>query len=336
MPTTYGGIPSNVVLAGTALGINNSIAGNPTTIVCSSAHNLMSGDVVDIYNHSTNTGANCIQKTITVVNSTTFTIPVDTTGYTNGGVTGLVQPYAYVNNRAQIPSGGDPYRAATFAPGFAVNMDTSSFLLTQQSIYRLVLGFSSTVNQDPNYTDNWAYVPNNEGATLTTMKPVTLSNQTTPYGSLLGGFLNNSIAVASNDILELTFDFTYQYYGSVAGLSNQNLYFQLNYAYYVFGFGGSPTFQRMPYSGLSLLTNIITDVGNVQRICTIADHVSMNVVFPIPGPPQGHGTNDTTGLFDVQLYSGQLYGNLGDVAVQLNGDAVLGIKQWRQNKIQQD
>lgn len=69
------------------IAISSSTAANPSAVVTAAAHGFTNGDQVTIAGHVTNTAANGCW-TVTVTNSTTFTIP--TLGTAAGGATGTV------------------------------------------------------------------------------------------------------------------------------------------------------------------------------------------------------------------------------------------------------
>ena len=106
MSTNYSGAAANIANnLPSALPISSSTAANPTVIASLGAHNLLTGDSVNVYDHQTNTGANG-QWPITVIDSTHFSIPVDTHSGSPGGATGHFQSLA-VGPTGPIPSDGD-------------------------------------------------------------------------------------------------------------------------------------------------------------------------------------------------------------------------------------
>jgi hypothetical protein len=68
--------------------INGATNANPTVISTTAAHNLTTGDIVTIASVGGNTGANGTNLSVTVIDTTHFSIPVNTVGggaYTSGG-----------------------------------------------------------------------------------------------------------------------------------------------------------------------------------------------------------------------------------------------------------
>jgi hypothetical protein len=66
--------------------ISSITAGNPTTIVTSSAHGMSTGSLARVYSAPGITGLTGTTYSVTVTNSTTFTVAASTTGtYTSGG-----------------------------------------------------------------------------------------------------------------------------------------------------------------------------------------------------------------------------------------------------------
>ena len=78
-------IDNNASISRPLVPITSSSIANPTNIVTPVPHGLVTGDVVFIANHSGSTPAVAGEYTATVINTTTFTVPVNvTTGGTGG------------------------------------------------------------------------------------------------------------------------------------------------------------------------------------------------------------------------------------------------------------
>lgn len=89
----YNGIPARnltdeewaLLTSAAPVTIATSSVADPTVITTSGAHGLTTGDVVTIAGHSGSTPAINGRYIVTVLNSTTFTIPVAVTGGGTGG-----------------------------------------------------------------------------------------------------------------------------------------------------------------------------------------------------------------------------------------------------------
>ena len=333
--TSYSGIPGNIAIPG-AIGITSSTAANPTVIQTSAPHGLTSGDLVDVTDHHTNTGANCFGQTISVVDSTHFSIPVDTHTYSAGGATGFVWPQAFTGNKSLLPASGDPYSYLTYRPGMACVTDRDAWELTATGIYRLAnsntaTGSGSAIHSDPTFATPWAYIKTGAAGGYA-LNPVVTGSPSggTAFGSLLAsssgpipvGFLNN-------DVVEVQLDFSFLWTGSLGSDANQWVYFALNYAYYVPG-TATPTFtQQVPQSAKWASAQILTISGsNYQTV--LGGNMTIRGLFqPGTGTLQGAGATDSAGLFDCQLYAGQGHGSSGDTPAEVIGDAQFMCKIWR-------
>lgn len=155
MGTAYAGLRANVVPPG-ALAISSSVAGNPTTINTTAVHGLSTGDYVDIFNHNTNTPANCVNQPVTVTSATQFTIPINSGGFGSGGASGFVVPLQFTGNVGLNPANGDALSAATWIPGMSCTQDRTSYLFTATGAYlnagERILGSKAT---DSNFGVNW-------------------------------------------------------------------------------------------------------------------------------------------------------------------------------------
>jgi hypothetical protein len=123
----YSGLPANIATVATVniSGTNNA---NPIQVTTAAPHNLRTGDWVNIRGHVTQTSANCVNKVVTVLDATNFTIPIDGTGNAPGGATGVVVGRSYTGNVATLPADGDAYAAATYVPGYAASLDRDAFV----------------------------------------------------------------------------------------------------------------------------------------------------------------------------------------------------------------
>jgi hypothetical protein len=134
MPTSYDGIPGNVV-APTAVNIASSTNTNPITVTVSGAlpADFATGVLVDIQDHQVNTSANGV-RVATVTGASTFTIPVAGVGV--GGATGTVQPLNMTPAFA-IPSDGDADNNASIQPSLAALADRAQFLASRVGVLKI-------------------------------------------------------------------------------------------------------------------------------------------------------------------------------------------------------
>lgn len=125
MGSTYDGLPGNIVFP-SAVNIASSTNASPIAVTTSTPHGLLTGDVVDVRDHQTNTGANGI-RTITKTGASTFTLN-GSTGTGVGGATGTVQPLTY-GAAGTIPSDGDNDAAAVFNAAYVPLFDRTAALI---------------------------------------------------------------------------------------------------------------------------------------------------------------------------------------------------------------
>jgi hypothetical protein len=330
MGFTYGGLVGNVTYPGVWAGnpfnyIASTVKGNPTTVNTQAPHNLLTGDIVDITDHQVCTGVNGVNLPVIMTSPTQFTVPVDTSTYTSGGLTGIVWPRAYTANRTTIPVDGDPNDASTYAPGFMSASDQNAFAIYQTGAWRLVNLTRTNIHTDPTYATAWAYVKNPSGVSGSAGGPVVIGSiaGSTPYGSLMKG--TTPLNVAFGDYVEVQLDFSYKWVGGLGSNANQNIFFALNYAYYVPG-TATPTFtQQVDQSGKVANAQIISSAQTVLQ-----GSMSLRGLIQ-PGTLQGSGAVDTAGLFDCQLYAGQGSGTSADTPAELVGDAQFMFRLWRPN-----
>jgi hypothetical protein len=90
MVDTYRGNATNITAPPAAVNIFSSTNTDPIVVTTSTNHGLESGDPAVIAGHTTNTSANGIWPEVTVLSTSTFSIPVAGVGV--GGATGTVQP----------------------------------------------------------------------------------------------------------------------------------------------------------------------------------------------------------------------------------------------------
>jgi hypothetical protein len=327
---SYNGLPANIAIPG-AVAILSSTAANPTVIRTNTPHGMKSGDQSDVTDHATNTGANGFGYIVTFVDSTHFSIPVDTHTYSAGGATGFVWPQAFTGNSSLLPASGDPFSYLTFRPGMANAADREAWSLTQTGIYRLANGNlgATAVHTDPAFGTPWAWIKKGAGGG-SALNPVTVTSPTsgTPFGSLLHA---GAIPVGGADVIECQLDFSWQL-DSTGSNTNQVMYFALNCAYYVPG-TGSPTFtQELPQSAKRIIVPIGTAVGSIDQGGALTLRACFNVAGNLT--LQGAGAVDNAGLFDVQLYAGQIAGTSADANASVLGDAQFMCKVWRPNAVQ--
>ena len=342
MGFVYGGLVGNITYPGVWMSepwvaILSTVKGSPTTINTNQPHNLLTGDIVDITDHAVCTGINGVNFPVIVTSPTQFTIAVDTSTYTSGGATGNVYPRAYTANRTTIPVDGDPNAASTYAPFGMSNADQNAFAIYQTGAYRFAGGNlqPTVVNTDNTFTTSWAWVKKGSGGGGP-INPVVLTSPSggTPFGSLLRG---GPLAVAgATDILECQLDFTWQI-DNTGSDGTQTLFFALVAAYYVPG-TVTPTFtlatNQLPQSAKSVIVPLGSVVGGIVQRGNVTLHSCFSVVGNLT--LQGAGAVDNAGLFDVQLFAGQIFGTVGDANASMIGDAHCTCKIWRQNIVPQE
>lgn len=77
--------------------VTSSTSANPSVVTTAAAHGMATGDTVQIAGHATNTGLNG-QWTVTVITTTTFSVPVAGTGAGTGGTATKQPPDADITN----------------------------------------------------------------------------------------------------------------------------------------------------------------------------------------------------------------------------------------------
>lgn|SRR5271165_720394 len=154
MPQQYSGNAA-LILPAAAVNITSSTFANPTVIQTSAAHNLSTGDYVDIQQHQTNTIANGIWPA-TFVDATHFSIPV--AGTAAGGATGTAQPLS-VGASMQQPVDGDSGSAASVLVSLGVLSDRTAFLGLGTGQYKLASRSISYLN-DATFGASWCHIPN--------------------------------------------------------------------------------------------------------------------------------------------------------------------------------
>jgi hypothetical protein len=194
----YVGMPGNIDNPA-AINITSSTATSPIEIATSSVHGLTTGDWVDIYGHTLNLPANCVDTQVTVIDTTHFTIPISGVGYTAGGATGVVVPLSYTQNIATIPADGDPYAAATYTPGYTAALDRSAFERVQTGAYKQV--YFNTYKLQESFSTDW------------------FTNSTNAIGvtvqALPGGTAPTCVASTDIYIVEMSFSFSVSTVSSV-------------------------------------------------------------------------------------------------------------------------
>jgi hypothetical protein len=136
MGTAYNGLNGNVVIPA-SVAITSSTAANPTVIQTTAAHGLTTGDYVDILFHTTNTGANCINQPVTVVDATHFSVAIDT-HTAAAGAGGGVYPRQFTGNVSLNPANGDSLSAATWIPGMSNASDRTTGLIARMPAWSLM------------------------------------------------------------------------------------------------------------------------------------------------------------------------------------------------------
>jgi hypothetical protein len=180
MGTPYAGLNSNVALP-TSLSIQSSTAASPTVIQTVLAHGLTTGDYVDIVGHTTNTGANCINQPVTVIDTTHFSIAINTSAGAAGGATGLVFPQQFTGNISLNPANGDALAASTWIPGMSCLTDRTTGLLARMGAYKLVNDYTiSSKQSDPKFTTQWF----NFSSSSANYVPATLSAAQVEWGPI--------------------------------------------------------------------------------------------------------------------------------------------------------
>jgi len=335
--TPFNGIPGDILLP-TYVSILSSTAANPTVIRTSSAHGLRSGDVVDITDHSVNTGANGFGLVASIVDSTHFSVPIDTSTYSNGANTGAVYPRAFTGNVTLLPANSDPYSAATYIPAAACEADRTAWQLSQTGIYRLmggVFSLTSIASADPGFTTNWAFVNYNNGKTAAAPGPIVTSSSSgaqPAFGSLLRA---GAVPVGDADIIDISVMVSLHQIGTGNGAAtgSQDVFLSLFGAYYVPGFGGTKTWTQLPFSA-RVFRSYIAAAGTAAYpqggSLTLRSRFQ---VFNLNGHAQGHGAVDTSGMLDVQMYAGQTAGSVSDYQTALYGDSLLTMDVLRATQV---
>lgn len=122
---TYWGIPDNISSPPSALNIASSTNTSPIKITTSAAHNLETGMMVIVANHTLNTAANGLW-TVTVVDADEFTLDGSVFNGT-GGATGTVQSLDL--GGFGIPEDGvDDVEASTFNVAYEAGGDRDTFV----------------------------------------------------------------------------------------------------------------------------------------------------------------------------------------------------------------
>lgn len=193
----YGGQPGNIATIA-AVNIASSTATNPIQITTSTPHGLTTGDWVDVYGHTVNLPANCLNTQITLVSSTQFTVPINGTGSTAGGATGVVAPLAYTQNIATIPADGDPHDASTYVPGYTALLDRSAYERANSGSSKLVYY-------------NVGKVSASFGTTWYTNTTNSVTFQAGVFTTGAGTFPSSGLvtSVGVNDIVDISFDGTF-------------------------------------------------------------------------------------------------------------------------------
>ncbi len=111
MTVSTAGPPTDVTIGGTTVAISSFAVGNPCTVTTSAAHNLTNGLLVVISGVSGGVFSPSINSTFvaTVVDGTTFTIPVnctDSTTTANGAVARTTKSRVYLGFLTQTAAGG--------------------------------------------------------------------------------------------------------------------------------------------------------------------------------------------------------------------------------------
>lgn len=136
MSTQYDGIANNVTFP-SPIAIQSTTDAHPIVVQTATAHGLMTGANVDIYDHLVNTHAN-VADSITVIDSTHFSLDgaISGNGAGNGGATGFVQPLTF-GASAAIPSDGDNEDGATLDVQAEAIFDRSAVILYGIGAYKL-------------------------------------------------------------------------------------------------------------------------------------------------------------------------------------------------------
>ena len=133
MSNTYKGKAGNISVPA-QLSIVSSTNTAPIGIQTSTPHGLTTGDTVDVFGHQTNTAANG-QRTVTIINSTTFTLD-GSTGVGTGGATGKVNVLAYAATLTE-PSDGDAAVSASVDTPLSGLADRTSALVVSTGKFKI-------------------------------------------------------------------------------------------------------------------------------------------------------------------------------------------------------
>lgn len=304
----YGGLPSNISNPA-SISIASSTATNPIVVNTSSPHGLTTGDWVDIDAHLVNTPANCVNTPVTVLTSTTFSIPIDGTAYSNGGATGSVFPLAYTGNIATLPADGDPYAATTYLPGYTAALDRSSFERASSGPYKLIL--DDVVRAAVTGAGTvWA------GATLSgsSYSPLLVSGSPVTFGRS---------HVHVNDIVEIRLDTTLQITETAPFMGA----FALAYAFVTYGNAGSASYAVGPNKLVnSSATGVTTVNAPATLVCRVGGPSGLT-------PPISYtGANNTVGELLCQVWASPFANT--SMVMNVLGDYVVTCRHWRPTGIQ--
>lgn len=218
MPSVYRGIPGNTSgnFAG-ALTISSSTNTSPIQITTSAPHGLITGDVVNVYGHQTNTNANG-QFTVTVTGANTFTLNGSTTSGSAGGATGNVQPLTAPSFNQ--PSDGDALNASSANVPFDALADRSAWIYTEVGSYKWRVGGGAP--NDGAIQNEDAFV----GGTWGNLNIASTNTRTGATGSTIPWQVAND-AIAG-DIIDLQLDFTITWGGGAS--PGNGLFLFLEYA----------------------------------------------------------------------------------------------------------
>jgi hypothetical protein len=219
MPAPYDGIHGNIV-TNPAMTISSSVVGNPTivNVVGTLPADFATGVLVDIQGHTVNTKANGIWPA-TVTGAAQFSIPVNTTGGTNGGGTGTAQPLNMTGSYT-IPSDGDFDNNASISPSLSDLGDRSQFLASVAGSHKFVKVPSVNISTNP-YNTPWMQL----------VGPVTGLN---PMTGMNGGLSSYTIpGIVGGDIVEVTLETSVDLIA--AGAGNFQTRFGLALGFYPYG-----------------------------------------------------------------------------------------------------
>ena len=246
MPSQYNGIPGNITRPNVQAIVSSTNA-SPIKLQVT-GHGLITGDVVDVMQHQTNTAANG-RWAVTVVDANNFLL-VGSTGNGVGGATGQILPRTFGASYA-IPSDGDARNAASVDVALEALGDRTALLNKNASGgYGLVYESAATLT-GASLATVW-------GSLLTTSSYVQIPNA-----------LWSISDINYNDVVDWSLDSTYE----VVSASDQAMAWYTNLC----GAGASPgSYTQLPGSQQVVAATVPTAFSKSGRIVCSAFPAGLN------------------------------------------------------------